>query len=77
VNVRRWCCSLPSRSAGHHPDADTFDLSRDGWLARKERCESSCGENDVSTTKEDGLVLYSRERVNGWSTRCCVEQTKQ
>jgi hypothetical protein len=77
VNVRRWCCSLPSRSAGHHPDADTSELSGDGWLARKERCESSCGEEDVSATEESSLFQDSREQSNGENARCCVEQTKQ
>ena len=68
MNVRRWCCSLPSRSARHHPDADTSELRGDGWFVRKERCESSCGENDASTTEESSLVLDSRERLNGSST---------
>lgn len=47
MNVRRRYRGLPSRSGGHSPDADTSELSGDGGLVRKERCESSCGEEEV------------------------------
>ena len=65
MNLRRWYRSLHSRSAGHSPDADTSELNGDGWLARKERCESFCGEEDVSATEESILFKDDLKQSNG------------